>query len=248
MFSTRNTVILFCLGVFVFYTFQISILENYYRLQTTIATALVDGTFVTDPKANRIHTLRIASKIYVLSLPDRTDRRQDMEFCRGTLGLRWTYIDAIDSRNAIVERIINSVRLIRDTRALNSPFTWPDQLVSMNEKIDLFDPEFLVPLTSHATKQVSSTPLVCATQNDTIVPYEPTLADHKLLTAARVACWYSHMVIIHTVANDFTLHVDDAVIVFEDDVDMERDIQERLRSVWHFLPTDWDIVYLGAKS
>ncbi|KAG6808602.1 hypothetical protein H0H92_003577 [Tricholoma furcatifolium] len=56
------------------------------------------------------------------------------------------------------------------------------------------------------------------------------------------------MTVIATIANDFTLRADDAVIVLEDDVDMERDIQQRLQSVWSFLPSGWDIVYLGAIS
>jgi len=87
--------------------------------------------------------------------------------------------------------------------------------------------------------------MACATQNNSIEPYQPDLPAHKILTASRVACWYSHVSVIVTIANDNTLLANDAVIVLEDDVNMERDIHERLRHVWRFLPADWDIVYLG---
>ena len=33
--------------------------------------------------------------------------------------------------------------------------------------------------------------------------------------------------------------------ILEDDVDIERDIRERLREAWSVLPDDWDIVFLG---
>ncbi|KAG6854201.1 hypothetical protein C0991_009514 [Blastosporella zonata] len=197
---------------------------------------------------SRNDTLGIASEIYVLSIPARTDRRKDMEHLRTTLGLRWTYMEAIDSQNAIVGRIVDSVKLIRQIYPANSLFTWPDPRVPINERVEPWDPAFLASLPAHSDKPVYSQPLVCATQNDTIIPYDPNLPEYKILTTARIACWYSHMTVIHTIANDFTLRADDAVIVLEDDVDMERDIQKRLQIVWPFLPSDWDIVYLGAKS
>ncbi|KAG6910624.1 hypothetical protein DXG01_009133 [Tephrocybe rancida] len=171
-----------------------------------------------------------------------------MELLRKAMTLRWTYIEATDAKDAVVRRIIDSVRHIRDIHVAESPFTWPDQLPPWNERIDPWDPAFLAPLPVHSSQPVSSRPLVCATQNDTIIPYETSLSEYKLLTAARVACWYSHMTVIHTIANDFALRTDDAVIVLEDDVDMEQDIRQRLRTLWPFLPSDWDVVYLGAIS
>ncbi|KZT64019.1 hypothetical protein DAEQUDRAFT_733160 [Daedalea quercina L-15889] len=38
---------------------------------------------------------------------------------------------------------------------------------------------------------------------------------------------------------------DEVSVILEDDVDMERDIHDRLREVWRSLPDDWDIVFLG---
>jgi hypothetical protein len=38
------------------------------------------------------------------------------------------------------------------------------------------------------------------------------------------------------------------VIVLEDDIDMEFDLEKRLRSMWPALPNNWDIVMLGPAS
>ena len=38
---------------------------------------------------------------------------------------------------------------------------------------------------------------------------------------------------------------DDVAIILEDDVDLEWDLERRLRYLWQFLPSDWDQVMLG---
>jgi hypothetical protein len=38
---------------------------------------------------------------------------------------------------------------------------------------------------------------------------------------------------------------DESVIVFEDDIDMEFDLEKRAREMWPALPSDWDVVMLG---
>ncbi|KAF8060809.1 hypothetical protein FPV67DRAFT_1564120 [Lyophyllum atratum] len=193
-------------------------------------------------------TLGVASRIYVLSLPSRADRRQDMEHLRKTLGLRWTYMEAIDAENAMVQIIMGAVRLVRDTHATSTQFTWPDNAIPLNERMEPWSPGFLpAPRTFH-DQLLSYPPMPCATQNYSLPPYtanKTDLPEYNILTAARIACWYSHVSIILTIANDNTLRANDAVIVLEDDVNMERDIDQRLQHVWPFLPEDWDVVYLG---
>lgn len=39
---------------------------------------------------------------------------------------------------------------------------------------------------------------------------------------------------------------DEAVVVLEDDIDMEFDLEKRLRGMWSALPKDWDIVMIGT--
>ncbi len=69
--------------------------------------------------------------------------------------------------------------------------------------------------------------------------------NHKLLTHARLACWFSHLEVIHRIANGPIRHGETA-IVLEDDVDMESDIEEQLRLIWSSLPKEWDVVFLGS--
>ncbi|RPD58512.1 hypothetical protein L227DRAFT_654874 [Lentinus tigrinus ALCF2SS1-6] len=96
-----------------------------------------------------------------------------------------------------------------------------------------------------------SLPLTCAVQDRTHgVKYKPSLPSYMLLTTAKFACWYSHLDVIQRVAafGEPLLGLDGsrgAALILEDDVDMERDIRERLRDVWSVLPDDWDIVFLG---
>jgi GR25 family glycosyltransferase involved in LPS biosynthesis len=114
-----------------------------------------------------------------------------------------------------------------------------------NAYINPWSPEFS--LSAKLSDNNQSEPMLCATKNDTVAPYEPNLPEFLIITPSRIACWYSHLSVIEKVANDGSLKDDDAVIVLEDDVDMEWNIHERLRHVWTYLPKDWDIVYLGAR-
>ncbi|CCL98941.1 uncharacterized protein FIBRA_00948 [Fibroporia radiculosa] len=108
-------------------------------------------------------------------------------------------------------------------------------------------------------------PLTCATRNLTAGPlYTSSLPSYMLLTSAKIACWYSHLEIIKRIANDDTHHPPqklqtdvhealsgsqvlhgDITVILEDDIDMERDVRERLQVIWAALPADWDIVFLG---
>ncbi|CAE7151318.1 unnamed protein product [Rhizoctonia solani] len=61
------------------------------------------------------------------------------------------------------------------------------------------------------------------------------------LSLAAISCWYSHYQVLRSVADG----PDEAVVVFEDDIDMEFDLEKRLREMWRALPVDWDVVMLG---
>jgi hypothetical protein len=58
---------------------------------------------------------------------------------------------------------------------------------------------------------------------------------------AEIANWHSHFGLLRRIADGD----DDVAIVFEDDIDMEWDLERRLRSLWKFLPKKWDLVMLG---
>ena len=88
------------------------------------------------------------------------------------------------------------------------------------------------------------TPLACASGNNVSATSPPNLPLYRRLTTAKVACWYSHLETIREIANG----KDEAVLVFEDDIDIERDVKRRLQALLDVLPNDWDIVYLGEST
>ncbi|KAH8101413.1 hypothetical protein BXZ70DRAFT_91610 [Cristinia sonorae] len=202
------------------------------------------------------------SDIFVVSLPGRMDRRADMERERQALAVNWTWVDATPSNDHIVQTILNEVRHLRDSLSRSNDslpsFQWPVDM-------DVFPlPPFAgsdlwtaptaassgsplgVPPTAIAP--VPLRPLTCAMQNSTVgPPYEPSLPPYMHLTPAKVACWYSHLQVIRKIAMDLNADTrcNQAALVLEDDVDMEKDIQERLHGIWTALPQGWDVIFLG---
>ncbi|KAK7050405.1 hypothetical protein R3P38DRAFT_2864491 [Favolaschia claudopus] len=190
--------------------------------------------------------LPITSRTYVISLPRRTDRFNDMEVLRTHLGVQWSYFAAEHSNSSLVDQILAGVRFLRqnalkvkdNSTAVTLPFEWPDanrtnistqlQESSSNDETSSID--------------LDLEPLTCATENFTLIPYSPQLPAYKILSPSRIACWHSHLSVIRLASTQ----PDQApALIMEDDVDMEVDIHERLASVWDLLPADWDIVFLG---
>ena len=95
---------------------------------------------------------------------------------------------------------------------------------------------------AHPVATVDPPPLACAAGNNVSATFSSTLPFHRHLTSAKAACWHSHFQIIREVANS----EHEAVLVLEDDVDVERDVDRRLQALLGALPGDWDIIYLGA--
>lgn len=61
------------------------------------------------------------------------------------------------------------------------------------------------------------------------------------LTDAGFACYHSH----HRTLREIVRRKLKSAIIFEDDIDIEWDIERILRKQWPALPNDWDIIYLG---
>lgn len=233
------------------------------------------------------NSLDIVSRIYVISLPRRTDRRLQMDRLKDALHLNWTYRDACEANASVVSTILSQVRVLRSQMMprprpgadppirhdmIVSAFDWPHNLedaICSQETLqpsgaDLWTrasshslsdldvlPEMADPYAFNSTRspsksvQVSAvsdpTPLACASGNNVSAAPLPNLPAYRHLTPAKVACWYSHLQTIREVANG----KDEAVLILEDDVDIERDVKWRLRALLDGLPNDWDIVYLG---
>jgi GR25 family glycosyltransferase involved in LPS biosynthesis len=184
------------------------------------------------------------ANIYVISLLRRTDRRAQMETLRVALGLRWTYVDATDAEDEVVPKILNRVKMQRNLSS--GTFYWPQDIDDLATQDGPLPPPFGSDLwlgLENETSLDAPSPLVCATQDDVVLPYEPGLPDYRILSAPKIACWHSHLSVIRRVANSDDKH--GVSLVLEDDIDMEQDIRQRLASVWSALPRSWDIVFLG---
>ncbi|KAL4265701.1 Glycosyltransferase family 25 protein [Pleurotus pulmonarius] len=177
------------------------------------------------------NTLGIAAKLFVISLPRRTDRREQMDFLRDSLGLHWTYIDALDAEDPLVDSLLDRVRLTRLVSSNSSVLQWPESLLELPVEANITN-----------SGDLDSSPLTCALEDNIIPPYSTETPQHLLLTRSRIACWHSHLTAIRQIAMSASEYPS---VILEDDIDMERDIRNRLHSVWHLLPDDWDIVFLG---
>ncbi|KAJ7788569.1 hypothetical protein B0H14DRAFT_2947991 [Mycena olivaceomarginata] len=187
-----------------------------------------------DQRRGADDVLPVPSRTYVISLPRRVDRYEDMERLRTRLGVRWTYVVAEDSRSPLVARIMSqlfqaSIR-VADPDVAVSRASFPDSL-----------PE-APPSSGPADEPDPELPLTCATENFTLVPYSSRLPEYKILSLSRIACWHSHLSVIQRVS---THRPNEVALILEDDVDMEEDITERLSAIWSLLPSDWDIIFLG---
>ena len=212
----------------------------------------VNGTTSTTPKL-----LGVASSIAIISLPDRVDRQQDMEALRLSLGIprsQWRYTNAIGSTDKRVHRVMAWVQSVRNTFP-NPKSALPDEkeierLVKSEAYLDMWDTgPWPSPFVSGLGSSNGLSLIGSATKDNNF----PTsleakrFPNHKILTSARVACWYSHLKVIHEIANTpiHTGKVQGTHIVLEDDVDMEADVQEQIGLLWGYLPEGWDIVFLG---
>ena len=206
-------------------------------------------------------SLGVADKIYVISLRNRYNRREDMEKLRLSLQLHWIYVDAQDANSPLVSQIMDWVKTLRtgppyildEGNMTHIPskllpdsitFSWPgdiETLARSKGKLDLWSTGvWPSPITS-VLKSAPYPPIACATKNYSLTEYTTMLKEHLILTLPRVACWHSHLSVIHDIVNNgFGVSV-----ILEDDVDMEQDIRKQLAYLWPTLPADWDILFLG---
>ncbi|KAF8168506.1 hypothetical protein B0H34DRAFT_685819 [Crassisporium funariophilum] len=199
-------------------------------------------------------------KIFVISLPRRSERRKEMERLRLKLGLEWLYVDALDANTTLVGEIMDCVRAIRseipavltneDPPIVASEFKWPDDIEELSQSgksLDLWTSGIWATSTG-ITDAATYHPISSAIKDYSISGNISGLPQHLLLTPPRIACWYSHLTVIHDIANGISSDGSGASLILEDDIDMENDIHKQIRNLWRYLPEDWDIVFLGARS
>ena len=198
--------------------------------------------------------------IYVISLADRQDRREQMEFLRTIQDLTWTIIDAIPGNATLVKRILDWVVLHRaESKKIGTlGFRWPEEINTLSVSHEPLKQSgsdtWAGTLPSSKPKSGKSSPstyssLPCAIEDDSIPIFTNATPEWMVLSPAKVACWHSHISAIRRFIEKHDSHDhrrgDDVAIILEDDIDMEKDISARLSQVWTFLPAGWDIVFLG---
>lgn len=200
--------------------------------------------------------LGIASEIYLISLPSRQDRRHQMEHLREFQGIEWTVVDALDPSDIAISHIFDWIASQRLLQPVNSDtvFRWPaniNALATSTEFLEPFGADFWTSADArdHATSSPSSIfphlNVTCATHDHYIPPSNHSLPDWMILTAPKISCWNSHVLAIRQFIDRGNATTEDVAVFLEDDIDMEKDIDLRMRHVWNFLPPGWDIVFLG---
>lgn len=159
------------------------------------------------------------AQIYVVSLADRQDRREQMEFLRTIQGLTWTIVDAVPGNATLVDHILDWVALQRfgsenkienkidgDNNNDTSRFRWPEEINALavsREPLNQSgsDAWAEMPPSSMKTKSgdfsgwatPSHSNLTCATEDDSIPTFANGTPAWMVLSPAKVACWHSHV-------------------------------------------------------
>ncbi|KDQ17567.1 hypothetical protein BOTBODRAFT_29737 [Botryobasidium botryosum FD-172 SS1] len=247
-------------------------------------------------------SLGVASRVFVVSLPRRLDRRQRMLRLGNALGFNFTWVDALEAKHGLVGRIMERVRWQRDLESIHAHGGRPYRVQHGAEGVkgtihgnrspsqgalhDVFEDAINLPLDSNSplglrgadlwaldsANPLSSDitdplapvnfpdtrpPILCAQSAGPKGPHnndssptphvntntadQESLPHWRILSRAMIACWHSHLSVLRQVAEG----QDHVAIVLEDDVDMEWDLESRLKGMWGALPHDWDLVMLG---
>jgi len=200
-------------------------------------------------------TLGIASRIYVIGLARREDRRASMEKLARAMDITLTWHNATDSSSPIATEILERVRWAREEArkgheaelqgSENFPLEFPDpeQLAEYLAPDDIDGSElWFLPQSSPFALPPLPPPPVPDTRPPVTYVHDKSTITPYLFPVAFAACWHSHFTLLRRIADGD----DDVAIIFEDDIDMEWDLEKRLRYLWKTLPDDsWDQVMIG---
>ena len=212
-------------------------------------------------KPGSLRTLGVASDIFVISLQRRTDRRSGMLKLADIMHLNFTWVDAVDANDPDIAKIMQHVRAQRYLESLSSfkPGSFKDA-VTHSTPDGLFGSDLWTLNASDPRAATQNSNKLSVSRNlvDTDVPIPCTKGSPfrplavppgkpgktTVLSKQMVACWHSHLQLIRRIVRAPEHRV---AIVFEDDVDLEWDVEARLVALWPYMPQDWDIVFLGPS-
>jgi hypothetical protein len=177
-----------------------------------------------------------------------------MERLARAMDITLTWHNATDSSSAIATEILERIRWARQEARRGHEAELPDHeyfpLVFDEKDLDAYlapndldgSELWFLPQSSPLALPPLPPPPVPDTRPPVTYVHDRSTTTPHLFTAASAACWHSHSTLLRKIADGD----DDVVLVFEDDVDMEWDLEKRLRNLWQFLPhEEWDQVMLG---
>ncbi|KAL8283553.1 hypothetical protein RQP46_005656 [Phenoliferia psychrophenolica] len=222
----------------------------------------------TSPASQITHSPTLGfSHIYVLSLPHRTDRREDMRKLARALGLEISFIDAAKKEEPFFQWIAERVAEVRIKRralmaaarkvkpeklgglAVGSVWATPFQDPHTREPFPLL-PDARYPSgnwtshleLAHSTGTLSS--LVPSTPDlnitDVLWDKREWLPTRQVNDGVMSTYWGHTRVLKHIVEAG-----DESALVLEDDVDLEWDLERLWARIARKLPKDWETVHLG---
>lgn len=206
-------------------------------------------------------TLGVASRIYLIHVHQRVDRYEEMSKIERAMELKFTWVNATSKTSSAVTNILERIRWWRNQhrQSADDPLEDPSPFVfKWNSDVDgpddggplgmveadwwdfpLSYPESPLPPLPPAPSPDTRPPVVVSFGED---GGSENMRPHEALSLAQISCWHSHYRVIRQIAEGD----DEVAIILEDDVDMEWDLEKRLRGIWANLPADWDIVKIGT--
>ncbi|KAJ7935171.1 hypothetical protein B0H13DRAFT_1949951 [Mycena leptocephala] len=192
-----------------------------------------------------------AGRIYVIRLPSRTKQQEDMWRLASALDIDLTWHNGTDSRDENVLTIIERLRWWRDTHTAEKKhdfsrftFEWSNDIRQETGSLELKSADLWTqPLTMSGLPELpplpvpdNRPPLYAVYGEDVYVP--------DRIHSESVAHWKSHYDVLRQIAEG----AEEVALVFEDDVDVEWELETRLNRFLPALPPDWDVLLLGHCS
>lgn len=186
-------------------------------------------------------------EIFVVSLPERTDRRTKMQQIAQVLGLRITFFDATKKDTSAVMKIRNEARKLAGKTASDEwvgvDYGSKQELGDLLEAFDIDVKDRDVgaagtdlwwkPAAKDDAKETPDIKLTPQKQN----PKEPFIK----LELGHMALTHS----MYSVLQEIVIRGLDSALIMEDDVDLEIDTERYLNQLRPSLPPTWDVLLLG---
>jgi GR25 family glycosyltransferase involved in LPS biosynthesis len=186
-----------------------------------------------------------------------------MEYLQAYKEINWTVVDALDPSDIAIGHIFDRIVSQRSPQPsrghrddFGSNFRWPadiNAIATSTEYLGASGSDLWTSTNTQDSRHTTSSSIsvsphpniTCATQDYSVPSFKPSLPDWMILTAPKISCWYSHVSAVRKFINRVNTTPEDVAVFLEDDIDMEKDIEMRMRHVWPSLPHGWDMVFLG---